>query len=95
MLEQEGPEEAGPDHRFEAPLPTSTDGVSGKERKPERQRNPDQVETIDRPHEPVVVQIASVLNPALEAFRGEEPADVRVPESERVLGERVAVPGVR
>ena len=95
MLEEEDPDEAGPDHRLEAPLPASADEVAGEERKPERQRDPEQVETVDPPHEPVLVQVAPVLDPALEALRREEPADVRVPEPEHVLGQRVAVPGVR
>ena len=95
MLEEEDPDEAGPDHRLEAPLPASADEVAGEEREPERERDPQQVEAVDLPYEPVLVQVAAVLDAALEARGREEPADVRVPEAEHVLGERVAVSGVR
>jgi len=87
VLEEEDPYEAGPDHRLEAALPASADEVAGEERKPERQRDPEQVKTIDRSHEPVVVQVAPVLDPALEALCGEEPTDMRVPEPDDVLDE--------
>jgi len=82
-------------HRLDAPLPASADEVAGEEREAERQRDPEQVETVDPPHEPVLVQVAPVLDAALEALGREEPADVRVPQAEHVLGEGVAVPGVR
>ena len=63
VLEEEDPDEAGPDHRLDAPLPASADEVAGEERETERQRDPEQVEAVDRPHEPVVVQVAPYSTP--------------------------------
>src|SRR5580765_8524229 len=62
VLEQEDPDEAGPDHRLEASLPACSDEVAGEEREPERECDPEQVETIDPSYESVFVQVATVLD---------------------------------
>src|SRR5207244_11620564 len=78
------PETAAPDPPFDAGLPRAAHGVPDPERDAEREHDPEQVEPVDRAHEPVLVEVAAVLPALLHPEVAEHPSDVSVDEpSER------------
>ena len=59
----------------------AADEVAEGERDSEREDDPEDVEAVDRPHEPVLVEVLPVLAAPLHALQREEPADVGVDEA--------------
>ena len=95
VLVEEDPHEPAPDHGLDAALPRAADREAERERDPEGRHDPQQVQPVDRAHEPVLVEVAPVLAAALHALEREHPADVRVDEARDRAPDALRMPGVR
>ena len=61
VLVGEDPDEPAPDQPGEARAERPADEVPSGERDAEAEHDPEEVHAVDRPHEPVLVQVAAVL----------------------------------
>ena len=95
MLVREDADQAAPDEPLEAGLDGAADPVADREREPEREHDPEQVEPVDQAEQAVVVEVLAVLAALLHAEVREEPADVRVDEAAHRAERAVAVADVR
>ncbi len=81
VLVEEDPDQAAPHEPAEAGRERPADRVADQKRQPEREHDPEQVEAVDRAHEPVVVEVLAVVASLLHAEVREQPADMRVDEA--------------